>query len=157
MDKQFSNEDMYFSIDPTIKNGIGVTAMFIVGYPTETLEMFDENIKFLKYYADRNSSKYTRNGLDPGDYGCIRDINLGQTLGVLDDSPLALMTDDFEGKDTWVSKTVEGLDFEERVRRRKKLSRVANALGYNVRWDEKQLHFLNKKLEDWKQEGRPIR
>ena len=77
------------------------------------------NIKFLKYYADRNSSKYTRNGLDPGDYGCIGDINLGQTLGVLDDSPLALMTDDFEGKDTWVSKTVEGLDFEERVRRRK--------------------------------------
>ena len=99
----------------------------------------------------------TRNGLDPGDYGCIRDINLGQTLGVLDDSPLASMTDDFEGKDTWVSKTVEGLDFEERVRRRKKLSRVANALGYNVRWDEKQLHFLNKKLEDWKQEGKPIR
>lgn len=156
MDKQFSNEDMYFSIDQLIKNGIGVTAMFIVGYPTETLEMFDENIKFLKYYADRNSSRYTRDGLDPGDYGCIRDINLGQTLGVLADSPLALMTDDFEGKDTWVSKTVPGLDFEERVRRRKKLSKVATALGYNVRWDAKQLHFLNKKLEDWKEKGKPI-
>ena len=49
----------------------------------------------------------------------------------------------------------EGLDFEERVRRRKK-SKVANALGYNVRWDEKQLHFLNKKLEDWNKKE-PIR
>ena len=131
--------------------------MFIVGYPTETEEMFQENIKFLEYYADRNSSKYTKDGLDPGAYGCIRDINLGQTLGVLDESPLAFMTDDFTGKDTWVSKTVPGLDFEERVRRRKELSRVANNLGYDVRWDEKQLHFLNKKLEDWKQKGKPIR
>ena len=67
------------------------------------------------------------------------------------------MTNDFTGKDTWVSKTVPGLDFEERVRRRKELSRVANNLGYDVRWDEKQLHFLNKKLEDWKQKGKPIR
>ena len=157
MDKQFSNEDMYFSIDELIKNDIGVTAMFIVGYPTETEEMFQENIKFLEYYADRNSSKYTKDGLDPGAYGCIRDINLGQTLGVLDESPLAFMTNDFTGKDTWVSKTVPGLDFEERVRRRKELSRVANNLGYDVRWDEKQLHFLNKKLEDWKQKGKPIR
>jgi len=153
MDKQFSNEDMYFSIDRLLENGIGVTAMFIVGYPTETEEMFQENIKWLEYYADRNSSKFE----DPLNAGCIRDINLGQTLGILADSPLAAMTEDFIGTDTWISKTVPGLDFEERVRRREILSKRANELGYDVRWDEKQLHFLNRKLERWKDNGRPIK
>jgi len=152
MDKQFSNEDMYFSIDQLIKNNIGVTAMFIVGYPTETEEMFQENIKFLEYYADRNAAT-TENYLLKG---CLRDINLGQTLGVLPDSPLAAMPV-FQGNDTWVSTVVPGLDFEERVRRRKVLSDVANKLGYVVRWDEKQLHFLNKKLERWERMGKPTK
>jgi hypothetical protein len=155
MDKQFSNEDMYFSIDQLIKNGINVTAMFIVGYPTETEEMFQENIKFLEYYADRNAHALESKGLEA--QGCLKDINLGQTLGVLADSPLALMTEAFEGNDTWVSKVVPGLDFEERVRRRKVLSEVANRLNYDVRWDEKQLHFLNRKLERWQSKGKPIR
>lgn len=145
MDKQFSNADMYFSVDQLIKNNINCTLMFIVGYPTETLEDFNENIKFLEYYADRNSSK-----IDPdGPKGCVADINLGQTLGVLPDSPLNTMPV-FKGKHFWESTVVEGLDFAERVRRRKELSVVANNLGYNVRWDEKQLHFLEKKLESVK-------
>lgn len=150
MDKQFSNKDMYFSIDRLIENDIPVTAMFIVGYPTETEEEFQENIRWLEYYADRNSSKVKQEWK-----GQIKDINLGQTLGVLSDSPLGNM-DIFEGKDTWVSKVVPGLDFEERVNRRKLLSKIANELGYTVRWDEKQLHFLNKKLERWQSKGRPI-
>ena len=151
MDKQFTNEDMYFSIDKLIEHDIPVTAMFIVGYPTETEEDFQENIKWLEYYADRNSKTVK----DPMK-GQIQDINLGQTLGVLPGSPLAEM-DVYTGTDTWVSKVVPGLDYGERVRRRKELSRVANKLGYTVRWDEKQLHFLNRKLERWERKGRPIK
>ena len=151
MDKQFTNEDMYFSIDQLIKNNISVTAMFIVGYPTETEKEFQENIKWLEYYADRNSTT-----IPEDNRGKIVDINLGQTLGVLPNSPLADM-DVYTGQDTWVSKTVPGLDFAERVRRRKELSRVANKLGYTVRWDEKQLHFLNRKLERWERKGRPVK
>lgn len=146
MDKQFTNEDMYFTIDNLIKNNVSCTLMFIVGYPTETEEDFHENIEFLRYYADRNSSK-----IDPNSgKGLIRDINLGQTLGVLPDSPLHGM-DVYEGNeyDYWVSKVVPGLDFKERVRRRKVLSEVANELGYDIRWDEKQMHFLEKKLNRW--------
>lgn len=147
MDKQFSNEDMYFSIDHLIKNKINCTLMFIVGYPTETQEDFEENIKFLNYYADRNSSK-----VDPdGPHGCVADINLGQTLGVLADSPLHDMPV-YEGGAFWKSTVVEGLDFAERVRRRKELSKIANELGYNVRWDEKQMHFLEKKLDSYYKE-----
>lgn len=152
MDKQFSNEDMYFSIDQLIKNNIQCTLMFIVGYPTETEEDFQDNIRFLKYYADRNSSKVD---VDSG-AGCVRDINLGQTLGVLPDSPLFDLAT-HQGDEYWISKVVPGLDFEERVRRRKVLSKVANELGYNVRWDEKQLHFLEKKLDRWIKIGRPIK
>jgi len=150
MDKQFNNNDMYFCIDQLIKNDVRVTAMFIVGYPTETEEDFQENIKFLEYYADRNSSTTH----EPDINGCIRDINLGQTLGVLDGSPLAEM-DVYEGNSYWVSKVVPGLDFGERVSRRKRLSEVANRLGYDVRWDEKQMHFLEKKLTNWNKIGRP--
>jgi hypothetical protein len=151
MQKGYSNEDMYFSIDQLIENKIHVTAMFIVGYPTETEEDFQENIKFLEYYADRN-----RHAMDYDDSkGFIRDINLGQTLGVLDGSPLAEMGT-HKGNDFWVSTVVPELDFGERVSRRKRLSEVANRLNYDVRWDEKQLHFLEKKHTAWINQGKPV-
>ena len=145
MDKQFSNKDMYFSIDELLKNNINCTLMFIVGYPTETQEDFEENIKFLKYYADRNSSV-----IDPdGPNGSVADINLGQTLGILPDSPLHDMPVHNKDMMFWKSTVVEDLTFDVRVKRRKELSVIANDLGYNVRWDEKQLHFLEKKLESY--------
>jgi radical SAM superfamily enzyme YgiQ (UPF0313 family) len=145
MDKQFTNEDMYFSIDELLKNNINCTLMFIVGYPTETHEDYEENIKFLKYYADRNSSV-----IDPdGPNGSVADINLGQTLGILPDSPLHDMPVHNKDMMFWKSTVVEDLTFDVRVKRRKELSVIANDLGYNVRWDEKQLHFLEKKLESY--------
>jgi anaerobic magnesium-protoporphyrin IX monomethyl ester cyclase len=145
MDKQFSNKDMYFSIDELLKNNINCTLMFIVGYPTETQEDYEENIKFLKYYADRNSSV-----IDPdGPNGSVADINLGQTLGILPDSPLHDMPVHNKDMMFWKSTVVEDLTFDIRVKRRKELSVIANDLGYNVRWDEKQLHFLEKKLESY--------
>ena len=145
MEKGYSNEDMYFAIDQLVEKGMQVTLMFIVGYPTETLEDFEENIKFLKYYADRNSS-----AVDVKTQGCVRDINLGQTLGILEGAPLAEM-DVYEGSsDLWVSTVVPGLDYGERFRRRKLMGEVALELGYDVRWNEKQMHFLEKKLDHWK-------
>ena len=136
---------MYFSIDELLKNNINCTLMFIVGYPTETQEDYEENIKFLKYYADRNSSV-----IDPdGPNGSVADINLGQTLGILPDSPMHDMPVHDNDMMFWKSTVVEDLTFDVRVKRRKELSVIANDLGYNVRWDEKQLHFLEKKLESY--------
>jgi len=147
MEKGYSNEDMYFSIDKLIENGVQVTLMFIVGYPTETEEMFQENIKFLHYYADRNSSNK-----DILKEGCVRDINLGQTLAILEGAPVADM-DIYTGRDdVWVSKVVPGLDYGERFRRRQIIGQVAESLGYDVRWNEKQMHFLEKKLKHWQDE-----
>lgn len=151
MSKQFTNKDMYYSIDKLIENRIHVTAMFIVGYPTETLEDFQENIKFLEYYADRNFAAVNYDESK----GFIRDINLGQTLGILSGSPLAEMNV-FKGGEYWESTVVDGLDYGERVRRRKILSEVANRLNYNVRWDEKQMHYLEKKRDIWITRGKPV-
>lgn len=141
MEKGYTNEDMYFSIDQLIKNHMQITLMFIVGYPTETLEDFEENIKFLEYYSDRNSS-----AVNKVEDGCIKDINLGQTLGILEGAPLAEM-DVYTGRNAeWESTVVPGLDYKERFRRRKVIGEVAENLGYDVRWNEKQMFFLEKKL-----------
>lgn len=145
MEKGYTNEDMYFSIDQLIEKGMQVTLMFIAGYPTETLEDFEENIKFLEYYADRNSS-----AVDVTKDGCVRDINLGQTLSILEGAPLAEMDVYEGGTDFWVSKVVPGLDYKERFRRRELIGKIAKDLGYDVRWNEKQMHFLENKLNHWK-------
>lgn len=147
MRKGYSNEDMYFSIDKLIEKGIQITAMFIVGYPTETLEDFEENIKFLEYYKDRNSS-----AVEGYSKGAIRDINLGLTLGVLEGSPLSKMdvyTVYPNRSNLWVSTVVPNLDYGERFRRRKLLGEIATKLGYDIRWNEKQMHFLEKTLDYW--------
>jgi len=154
MKKGYSNEDMYFSLDRLIENKVHITAMFIVGYPTETQEDFEENLKFLDYYSDR-TYKAVDGNINGGSKGCIRDLNLGQTLGVLPQTPLAEQNIT-SGKKFWTSNVVPGLDFGERLRRRKLLSEKANNLGYVVRWDEKQLHFLEKNYVTWKELGRPV-
>ena len=87
--------------------------------------------------------------------GCIRDLNLGQTLSVLPETPLAKQNIT-NGDKFWTSKIVPGLDFGERYNRRKILSKRANELGYVVRWDEKQLHFLEKNYNRWEKQGRPV-
>lgn len=154
MKKGYSNEDMYFSLDRLIENKVHITAMFIVGYPTETQEDFKENLKFLDYYSDRTFKAVDGEFMGESK-GCIRDLNLGQTLSVLPETPLAKQNIT-NGDRFWTSKIVPGLDFGERYNRRKIFSKKANELGYVVRWDEKQLHFLEKNYNRWEKQGRPV-
>ena len=49
----------------------------------------------------------------------------------------------------WVSTVVPNLDYGERFRRRKLLGEIATKLGYDIRWNEKQMHFLEKTLDYW--------
>ena len=110
-------------------------------------EDFEENIKFLEYYKDRNSS-----AVEGYSKGAIRDINLGLTLGVLEGSPLSKMdvyTVYPNRSNLWVSTVVPNLDYGERFRRRKLLGEIATKLGYDIRWNEKQMHFLEKTLDYW--------
>jgi len=151
MKKYFTNKDMYFSLDKLIENKMHITAMFIIGYPTETFVDYQENIKFLEYYADR-TYKAIDGDVTGHKMGCIRDLNLGQTLGILPGSRLGKQDDIANSGSFWVSKVVPDLDFGLRVERRRTLSKVAKSLGYVVRWDEKQLHFLEKRLVDWKKQ-----
>ena len=149
MQKGYSNEDMYFAIDQLIENGIMVDLMFIVGYPTETLEDFEENIKFFEYYADRI---LPRNTPLEEKRGGIFNLNLGDTMSILEGTPLMLMEGELWKLTTgnevnyvnWESTVVPGLDIKERVRRRKLLSEVINDLGYDAQWDKQQLANMDK-------------
>lgn len=51
MKKKFSNDDIEYSATQYYKNKIKQTWLFIVGYPTETEEDFQESLRMLKYYS----------------------------------------------------------------------------------------------------------
>lgn len=138
MGKHFTNEELHFTMENIIKNRFSPYLLFLIGYPTETEEDFQETIKFLEYYSSRKGDlKFT--------------IGLGPTLFILRNTPLErssmykLQTP--KSKLFWESTVVPGLDFPERFRRRKLIGKIAKELGYNLRRESEQIIYLNKKLE----------
>ena len=149
MNKYFSNEDMDFTVDSLLANGIDVSAMFVIGYPSETREDFEENLKWLYKYRDSVPDK-AQDGM-----GAIRMLNLGQTLAMLPGAPINNHSI-IDGYHNWVSKVVPGLDLEERVNRRREIGEYALSLGYDIFWQERQMYFLEKRLKEWIAAGRPV-
>lgn len=53
MRKGFTNEDMLYTFEQCKRVGIHMTLLFIVGYPTETKENFDETLDLIRKLADQ--------------------------------------------------------------------------------------------------------
>jgi radical SAM superfamily enzyme YgiQ (UPF0313 family) len=139
--KGFTEEDMIYTIDQLLEKGIFVTLMFIVGYPTETDEDFEQNIKLLEKYAPHVDDMSLR---------------IGKTLRLLDSTPLTtdfthLYHYDDHKYPEWVSSVVPDLTFEKRVERAIRLRNVALELGYNIDNLQDDVNFFDYKLDLRKQ------
>lgn len=146
MKKGFSNEDIYYTIDNLIKNGISMDLLFIFGYPTETEEDVQETMNVLKHYASKSVNNNTNN-----DEGKINEISIGTGLVVLENTPLETSIELFTGSGRyWKSKIVEGLDYQERYDRMIRLTDLAKKLGYNISRYENNIKMMKKRLKEEK-------
>jgi len=80
MRKGFSNEDIYFFMECCRKTNIEVYAMFIIGYPSETEDDFQDTVKLIDYLKD---------------YEDMISISSGRTLMLDEDSDLSKMLDHY--------------------------------------------------------------
>lgn len=144
MDKKFLNEDIDFHLEMCGKYQIPNTFLMLVGYPTETLDDHELNLKYLKKYQ-----KYAQAGI-------IKLIDFGVTVNILDDTPLFRQQQELEivreyhGLDTieanWISLKNPDLTLKERIRRWIELVETAFDLGYRQPRIPNYSHLLTEKL-----------
>jgi len=132
MVKKFNNTALYDSIDNAGKRGIKMVFLLLVGYPTETLEDYQQTIDLIK-----RSVKYKD----------LIEIRVNPAM-ILPNTPLEKL--DWHGTiENWKFENADGeLDFTERYRRWYEINEIALSLGYKISSKYKeQKRLLDKKLE----------
>ena len=135
MKKQFSNKDMDEFMEQAHINGVGVTFLMIIGYPTETHEDFLDTLRMFKRYK-----KY---------HNIIMEVALGSTLAILPGTPLAEQYEGDitlnDGENFWTYKHNTELTFQERIKRRIIAGEELQKMGYKLDFNDgniRLLHFL---------------
>ena len=135
--KGFTEEDMHHTFESLLKNDIGLKLMFIVGYPTETEEDFQQSLDLVTKYA-----KWKDNMI----------VKVGKTLRLLDNTSLTtklthLYYYDDNPQSEWVSTVVPDLTFEKRVERARIFRKHLLDLGYYVNNIENDENFFIDRLK----------
>ena len=132
MDKKFTNEDIDFQLEQFAKYDIEVFFLMLIGYVTETKEDHLDTLKMFKRWQ-----KYVATGT-------IKGMDLGISLKILPETPLASMIDshkiyflndknrnisDGSATNLWQSRINPELDVAERIRRR--VETHEEAIKYN--------------------------
>lgn len=125
MQKKFTTADLDYHMEMSNKYGLRNTLMMMVGYPTETLDDYQETLDLVRRYQ-----KYLLNGT-------IIDLNEAYPLTILKNTPLYNMAhelgievNDNYGNLHWVSKENPDLTVKERWRRFINFHRELILLGY---------------------------
>lgn len=125
MQKKFTSKDVDYHMEMCNKYSIGNTLMMLVGYPTETIDDFNETLDMIRRYQ-----KYLINGT-------LIDINESAPLILLKNTPLYDMADELGitvnndySNLTWVSEKNPQLSIIERWRRFIIFQRELIKLGY---------------------------
>lgn len=134
--KGFTEEDMHHTFESLLKNDINLKLMFIVGYPTETDEDFQQSLDLATRYVKWKDK--------------IK-IKVGKTLRLLDNTPLTtklthLFYYDNNPQPEWVSTVVPDLTFEKRVERARTFRKHLIDLGYYVNNINDDENFFNDRL-----------
>lgn len=127
MQKKFSNEDIDYHMEMCNKYKLGNTLLLLLGYPTETIEDFNDTLNMIRKYQ-----KYMLNGT-------LIDVSDSSPLVLLKDTPLYEMAEDL-GIDidvykeyynlNWISSKNPDLTVKERWQRFVLFQRELIRLGY---------------------------
>ena len=129
MKKNFSNDDLDYSLEMMKKYNITCIFLLFIGYPTETAEQFAETFKMFEKYQ-----KYANN--------VIEMVELNFSMAVEKNTPLYDIRDTLGIKTTWdpvlwFCTTNPTLTFKERVRRRLVLQEHIEKLGFTPSFNKK--------------------
>lgn len=159
MGKDFTNEDIDWHFYQCAKWGIQNVVLMFVGYPSETLEDHEENLRFLERYQ-----KYMYAGtilmirwgytgsLDVGSKLSYKDLDMNIVPQIPDLDLTHLLEHDqywIYGRN-WINLNNPTLTFEERIRRRLELHERSIALGWPVTRPREELLILKKIVEQFK-------
>jgi radical SAM superfamily enzyme YgiQ (UPF0313 family) len=145
MNKNFTNEDLDYTMEMLDKYNITCVFLMLIGYPTETQKDFQDTLDmFIRY-------KHLANRIITG-------IDFGSTLGILPNTPLYNRAHEYhidldKYENNWINHNNPTLTIEERIRRRKYAAEHAKKLGYEfedstktmIDMLEQQLPLFNKR------------
>lgn len=138
MQKKFSNEDIDYHMEMCNKYKIENMLLLLLGYPTETMEDFNETLNMIRKYQ-----KYMINGT-------LNDVSDALPLILLKDTPLYEMAEDLDidvnlyneyHNLNWIAKINPELTVKERWRRFVMLQRELIKLGY-PRPAEQEVNYI---------------
>lgn len=124
MNKKFSNEDLDYNMKQFEKYNISCKFLMIVGYPTETLQDFQDTLNLFTKY------KHLANTV-------ISSVTVGSTLGILPHTPLYNSADKLNleldlNENNWIAHDNLDLTIKERIRRRELFCKHLTELGYSL-------------------------
>lgn len=148
MRKKFANEDIDYHFEQCACWGIPNVILMIVGYPTETYQDHQDNIRAIKKYK-----KYS-------DMGIIFMIRWGFTMHLYDHTPIMDMVNDlqinmmdsvkFDSVYSWTSALNPDNNLKERIRRRVEIHELCVELGYPMPRVYEELLVVKKLAEQSK-------
>jgi radical SAM superfamily enzyme YgiQ (UPF0313 family) len=130
MDKRFKNEDLIHALEMMEQHGISCVLLMFCGYPTETLEQFNETLDFFKL-------------IQPYANTSVRAVQLNYSFCVFEDTPLYNGREAIELKLTtdpaqWTCGINPELTYQERTRRRLITQEHLENLGFRLGSDVKE-------------------
>lgn len=129
MDKKFTNSDLIYALSMMEQHKIQCVLLMFCGYPTETLEQFEETLEFFRLAQPYASSS-------------IRAVQLNFSFCVFENTPLyknraAIKLQTTSDPAQWTCDINPTLTFKERVRRRLLTQEHLEDLGYRLASDTK--------------------
>jgi radical SAM superfamily enzyme YgiQ (UPF0313 family) len=147
MGKKFSNDDIAYHFEMCNKYGIKNMIFMMVGYPTETVEDFQDTLDFYK-----TNQKYLINDIIIG-------TNIAAPTGIYNNTPLHNMSNElgieihdaeYVNMSNWTISSNPELTVKARYKRFLELATLTTELGYPKGTDE--LVFLEMNAEEIKKE-----
>jgi tRNA A37 methylthiotransferase MiaB len=129
MKKNFTNQDLKHSVEGMSKYGIQCVFLMFVGYPTETLDDFNQSLSLLEEYKP-----YAGTVITTVQAGWIASIHPGTPLYTASRSDPQMIIS--EKVNIWYNRANPTLTAQERLRRRKQLAETAVNLGYKMSFDD---------------------
>ena len=126
MKKGYKQEELDYNLEQFSRVGISTRFLMIVGYPTETLQDFQDTMDMFEKYQH-----YAQDGT-------IEEVNLGLTLNLLPNTPLHDNLEKYRIQtftdhiNDWICLDNPTLTYKERLRRRITVQSHIEKLGYRV-------------------------